>query len=312
MNHRGVRAIALATAIMLAVLAGYVVLIRPWHLTWGATDEEVGRRMPGDEIVPHPSFNATRAVTIAASPEQIWPWLVQMGYKRAGFYSHDWLDNDRIPSAEHILAEYQDLAVGDRIPVAESSYVEVRAMEPYRSMLWIFEDGAWSNATWAWGLYRQDTGHTRLVSRLRIRYDWTSPTIAWMLVVDAFELVMMRKCLLGIKHRAERLAAESGYGRRRSWRNRNSSFSRDLLVATAANQSSAQPIPLAAATVDRDRQGSAGAGSGASFADSSAGRRPRTTSRISSSVSTRADSLAFASTASMTRHSSGRPRLSRK
>lgn len=199
-----------AVAAFLALIVAYLLVIRPWHLTWGATEEEVRRPMPGDHIHASPSFNATRAVTIEAGPEHIWPWLVQMGYRRAGFYSHDRLDNAGIPSAELIIPEYQGLTVGDSIPMAASAYAEVLEMDPPHSMLWVFRvQGQWENATWAWGLYETDSEHTRLVSRLRVSYKWTRPSIVPMLLVDAVELVMMRECLLGIKRRAERRARES-------------------------------------------------------------------------------------------------------
>jgi len=92
-----------------AILSVYLLLIRPWQLRWGATDEEVVRTMPGDDIVKHPTFNATRAVTINARPEAIWPWLVQMGMARAGWYSYDWIDNLGRPSAERLIPELQHL-----------------------------------------------------------------------------------------------------------------------------------------------------------------------------------------------------------
>jgi hypothetical protein len=150
----------------MALIGAYLLLIRPWHLTWGATDEEVRRPMPGDGIHATPSFSGTRAVTVEAGPEHIWPWLVQMGYRRAGFYSYDRLDNDGIPSADQIISEYQSLKVGDRVPMAASAYAEVLEMDPPHSMLWVFRGkGQWENATWAWGLYEEDAGHTRLVSR---------------------------------------------------------------------------------------------------------------------------------------------------
>jgi hypothetical protein len=188
---------------MVVGLVTYLLIIRPWHLSWGATDEEVSRTMPGDEMVVNPSFNGTRAVTIEASPEEVWPWLLQMGYLRAGFYSYDSLDNKGIPSAEHILPEYQNLKVGDEIPVAEGAFVTVVSMKPNKSMVWKFQTGAWGNSTWAWGLYPKDERHTRLITRLRIKYNWFSSSIISMLMVDVVELVMMRKCLLGIKRRVE-------------------------------------------------------------------------------------------------------------
>lgn len=71
----------------------YLLWIRPWQLRWGATDEEVNRAMPGDDIVRRPTFNATRGVTVHARPEDLWPWMVQIGCMRAGWYSYDWIDN---------------------------------------------------------------------------------------------------------------------------------------------------------------------------------------------------------------------------
>jgi hypothetical protein len=199
-----------ASVACMALIGAYLLLIRPWHLTWGATDEEIRRPMPGDGIHANPSFNGTRAVTVEAGPEHIWPWLVQMGYRQAGFYSYDRLDNDGIPSADQIIPEYQSLKVGDRVPMAASAYAEVLEMDPLHSMLWVFRGkGQWENATWAWGLYEEDAGHTRLVSRLRVSYKWARPSIVPMLITDVVELVMMRECLLGIKRRAERLARES-------------------------------------------------------------------------------------------------------
>lgn len=184
----------------------FVFVYRPWQMNWGATEEEIQRSMPGDEIVAHPTFNATRAVTIEASPDDIWPWLVQMGYMRAGFYSHDWLDHDGVPSSERILPEYQDLALGDAVPLTASLDAEVTVMEPPHLMLWVFgpsrgrtpPSDQYNLWTWSWGLYETESGQTRLVARLRVRTKFRRA-----LMLDLFEIVMMRKCLLGIKRRAE-------------------------------------------------------------------------------------------------------------
>jgi hypothetical protein len=196
----------------LAILGGaslgvYLRFIRPWQLRWGATDEEVARAIPGDDVVKQPTFNATRAVTIQARPEEIWPWLVQIGIKRAGWYSYDWIDNLGIPSAERILPEWQHVAVGDLIPISPDGRVGqwVKAFEPNQWMLWWDNKG---DVTWYWGLYPQDDSSTRLITRVRIHYRWTKPSILLNLPLDVGDIVMMRKCLLGIKRRAEMLAAE--------------------------------------------------------------------------------------------------------
>jgi len=76
-----------------AGVVAYARWLRPWQLTWGATPGEVSRSLPGDDLVPRPTFNATRAISIAAPAVEIWPWLVQVGLTRAGWYSYDLLDN---------------------------------------------------------------------------------------------------------------------------------------------------------------------------------------------------------------------------
>jgi hypothetical protein len=188
-----------------AGLAVYVRCLRPWQLRWGATDEEVARPMPGDDIVQHPHFNATRAVTIHARPEHIWPWLLQMGIGRAGWYSYDIVDNLGRPSARCILPEWQNVKVGDLVPMSPVGEMGlyVRAFEPNRWLLW--DDKGQGKTTWVWGLYPIDDQSTRLISRVRLRYDWLSPSILFNLLLDMGDIVMMRKCMLGIKERSEAL-----------------------------------------------------------------------------------------------------------
>lgn len=78
-------------SLILSIL--YVALVRPWHLSWGATEEEVRRELPGDDVVPEASNFSTRAITIEAPAEDVWPWLVQIGWNRGGFYSYNWVEN---------------------------------------------------------------------------------------------------------------------------------------------------------------------------------------------------------------------------
>jgi hypothetical protein len=100
--------IGVGVAALGAVVFGvYLRFIRPWQLRWGATDEEVARAIPGDDVVKSPTFHATRGVTVQARPEEIWPWLLQMGVTRAGWYSYDLFDNLGKPSAERIIPELQ-------------------------------------------------------------------------------------------------------------------------------------------------------------------------------------------------------------
>jgi hypothetical protein len=186
----------------IGALAVYLRVIRPWQLRWGATDAEVERLMPGDGDVPRPTFNATRGITVAATPEQIWPWLIQIGVGRAGWYSYDWLDNLGRHSAERIIPEFQHLAVGDVMPMSPDGKHGnvVKAFESNRWMLWGDQAG---QATWYWGLYPVDERQTRLITRVRMCYRWTSPLALFNPLVEFADIAMMRKCLLGIKRRAE-------------------------------------------------------------------------------------------------------------
>jgi len=86
----GVKMVSVAVVL---VTAAYLLYVRPWQLRWGAFDEKIERPMPGDEIVKRPTFDATRAITIRARPQEIWPWIMQVGMTRAGWYSYDLLDN---------------------------------------------------------------------------------------------------------------------------------------------------------------------------------------------------------------------------
>jgi hypothetical protein len=190
--------------ILFALVLLYFAFLRPWQLRWGATDEEIGRAMPGDDIVGDPSFNATRAVTIRASAECIFPWIVQMGVKRAGWYSYDLLDNLARPSAEVILPEHQNVQIGTLIPMSPDGKqgMYVKNFKANEWMLWWDNKG---DSSWVWGIYSKGEARSRLVTRVRVKYRWFSPTILFSLIIEFFDIVMMRKCMLGIKRRAEAL-----------------------------------------------------------------------------------------------------------
>jgi len=200
-------ALALGAAVILAA-SFFQLGYRPWQRSWGASRAEVARPLPGDELVPSPDWAATRAISIRAEPEKVWPWLVQMGYLRAGFYSWDRLDNDGVPSARHILPQYQGLREGDSLPVSADSWMQVRHLEAPRSLLLASDSGPGPRWTWAWGLYPDGKGGTRLVSRLRLEgVGWTTR-----LLLDGAELVMMRRHLRGIRDRVEGQEPVTGSG----------------------------------------------------------------------------------------------------
>jgi hypothetical protein len=97
-----------------ADLPWYVItpLLRHWHRSWGASRAEVAAPMPGDDLLPRAQYRTTRAITIDATTAEVWPWLVQVGYRRAGWYAGDLLDNFARPSVRRIVPELQDLHVG--------------------------------------------------------------------------------------------------------------------------------------------------------------------------------------------------------
>lgn len=184
------------------VISSYLLWVRPRQMRWGATDEEADREMPGDGLITNPTFNATRAISINATPEQIWPWIVQMGYKRAGFYNYDWINNAGIDSAKTIIPEFQGIKTGDLIPISDNKGYHVEELKEYEFMVWLTSDAP-APVTWTWGLYPIDESQTRLVTRIRFRHPWNSPAIFKSLLADFGDLVLMRKTLLGIKKRVE-------------------------------------------------------------------------------------------------------------
>lgn len=188
------------------IAAAYMRLVRPWQLGWGATDEERGRLLPGDDLVDAPTFDATRAITIRAQASDIWPWLAQVGVNRAGWYSYDLLDNLGRPSARQIVPELQDIKVGDVMPMSPDGKhgIRVHALDPPHSMIW----GTLGDTSWAWVLDPQPDGTTRVITRVRSRYRWLSPSIAFSLLLEFADIWMMRRMLLNLRERVE-AAAES-------------------------------------------------------------------------------------------------------
>jgi hypothetical protein len=185
--------------------------LRGWVLTWGATPIEVERPLPGDELLESPDVLATRAIEIDAPPSAIWPWLVQMGPGRAGAYTYDWIENLfglNMHSADRIVPEWQQLSVGDVLrPPKGGPGMRVEVLEPERVLSNRSEAGDW---VWTFALEPRN-GSTRLISRNRIAVKGASAgQRLGMLVMEPGSLVMERKMLLGIKERAERLAAERG------------------------------------------------------------------------------------------------------
>ena len=190
------------SGIILILLALYLGIVRPWHLKWGATPEEVKRPLPGDDLVLKPDFNATRAISIAAPPAEVWKWIIQIGSRRAGWYSIDRIDNGGIPSSSEILQEFQHIETGQFIPFTpdQKNGMWVKEFRQDEYILWTDQKG---RASWLWFLYENDQRETRLITRLRTKYTWNSLWIIYYLIYDAGDIIMMRKCMKGIRQRAE-------------------------------------------------------------------------------------------------------------
>ena len=172
--------------------------------------------MPGDAVIVDPTHSATHAVTVDAPPEDIWPWLVQMGSDRGGLYSYDWLDRlfgilDR-PSANRILPELQQLSVGDKIHLGPREELTVIACDPYRGLVLGYNAHGFE-WVWQFGLYPLDEKRTRLVSRGAERFANTVRAWLFMRVMEPAAFIMTRRMLLGVKQRAEVRASRRGEAR---------------------------------------------------------------------------------------------------
>lgn len=225
----------------LATAAGIVLLrIRGWQDTWGVDPDEAARRLPGDDVVDPATGGETRGITIDAPPEAVWPWLPQMGYGRAGWYSYDQLDQ-RGRSADEIVDAWQTLAVGDVVPTHPGGGFEVAAIDPGRSLVLrsdtalmaaqaetaktaasdletastgVKASGAMLSrmpsefaASWAFVLEPLDGGQTRFIERFRVRFaDAGAGSRAALPLMGFGVFVMLQKQMVGIRLRAERLA----------------------------------------------------------------------------------------------------------
>ena len=184
----------------------YVFLVRSAQLHWGATSAEIARAMPEDGIVAHPAFDATRAITIRGTPQQVWPWLVQMGFGRAGFYGYDLIENPGsetgIRSANTILPRFQHPQAGDLEPISVAATLVFSRIEPNSVVVWRSRDVP-CDGVFIWQLVPIDSQHTRLLSRIRWTYAPGVLFKALGVFTEFADHVAVRKILEGVRDRVE-------------------------------------------------------------------------------------------------------------
>lgn len=200
-----------AVGLVSAALLGYVRYGRRHVLDWGATAEEALAVLPGDELLDRVAIQTTRAATVNATPESIWPWLLQMGPKpRAGVYTYDWIERllgIDIENSGRLMPEFQHLEPGEFLPLNKNrdNGLVVARVEADRALVLRWRP---ATSTWAFVLVPQADGTTRLISRNRIPGSGIGFWLGMVWFMEPGSLIMERKMLAGIKDRAERLAAQ--------------------------------------------------------------------------------------------------------
>jgi hypothetical protein len=213
----------------LSALLVYGYFVRKRLLNWGASDEEAAGAFPGDELVPDPNYQSTRAITINAEPEAVWPWVIQIGYQRGGFYSYDWLERQaglkELHSTDQIVTAWQDVRPGDQVAISPVTPLDVAIVEPGQAFVlhavmnpFIAEiidraaqpEGPFMDWSWAFILEPAGFKSCRLIARVRanIQPQPVGRILSWVAIEPA-HFLMENKMLQGIRERVEGKASIS-------------------------------------------------------------------------------------------------------
>jgi hypothetical protein len=199
---------------LFAGLAGLAVLlaaafsvILPWIQTWGAVEEEISRRLPGDELLSNPALTMTHGISVEVPPTEVWPWIAQIGEVRGGFYSYTFIENliagERIyVNADRIIPALQNPGVGEGL--IGGGMLRVHALEEGSWLLGSADPEFPMGWSWIWAVFPEGDNGTRLISRLRIQPPAEmggGPAAGFFMTAGSF--VMERKMMQGIKDRAQ-------------------------------------------------------------------------------------------------------------
>lgn len=222
----------LAAAVVLGIWTLiYFAGLRSWHQRWGTTKNEVASPMPGDDLLPNAAAEVTHALTIHAAPEDVWPWIMQIGQDRSGFYSYSWLENligCEMPKIEKIVPQWPARVEGETVWFATPKNYNGQAkmiaalVEPQHAFVMVMPadwqqiqaGGHAQHVLWSFTLLPIGPRETRLIARLRSEPPQTlRERIAGLLFWEPAHFVMERKMLLTIKGLAERNTAVSSASR---------------------------------------------------------------------------------------------------
>jgi hypothetical protein len=206
MNNRILR-LAIGISVVISILITSFAILPGWIHTWGAAADEITRQYPGDELISDASVIWTHGIGINATPEEVWPWVAQIGDRRAGFYSYTFIENliageKMYVNANHLIPEYQEPVIGGWL-IEEMLRVEDFQPDSYLLGYYNLED--FFSWTWSWNLFKSAEGTTRLVMRMRIgapQEGGGDMGLAGSLI-DVSGFVMERRMLQGIKDRSE-------------------------------------------------------------------------------------------------------------